>query len=56
MDINLPDMMGNEATKLMRQYEKEFDNVHTNIVAVTVEGLSGKLDSNVFRIKGSGVV
>jgi CheY-like chemotaxis protein len=39
MDINLPDMLGSEAAKVMRQYEKEFSlTTHSNIVAVSVEG------------------
>lgn len=37
MDIYLREMSGFEATKLMRQTEREY-NFHTNIACVTVEG------------------
>ena len=39
MDLILPEMSGYEATNQIRRIEKEHgDNIHTNIVAVTVEG------------------
>jgi CheY-like chemotaxis protein len=38
MDLILPEMSGYEATNQIRKIEKEFGNIHTNIVAVTVEG------------------
>ena len=38
MDINLPDMLGSEATKIMREYENEYSSKKTTIIAVTVEG------------------
>lgn len=38
MDICLPEMPGIEATKIMRGVEKQYGGVHSNIVAVTVEG------------------
>ncbi len=37
MDINLREMGGVEATKNIRKLESPY-NVHTNVVAVTVEG------------------
>jgi len=49
MDINLPDMLGIEASRMMREKEADFNNVHTNIIAVTMEGLSGKFISLIFR-------
>jgi hypothetical protein len=38
MDINLLDMLGSEAAKVMRDYEKQYTDHRTNIVAVSVEG------------------
>lgn len=38
MDINLPDMLGSEATKIMREYENEYSSKKTTIIAVSVEG------------------
>ena len=38
MDINLPDMLGSEATKIMRAYENEYSSKKTTIIAVSVEG------------------
>lgn len=38
MDINLPDMLGSEATKIMRAYEKEYSFKKSIIIAVSVEG------------------
>jgi CheY-like chemotaxis protein len=38
MDIDLPEMPGIEATKIIRNIEKQYPGVHSNIVAVTVEG------------------
>jgi CheY-like chemotaxis protein len=40
MDLILPEMTGYEATNQIRQIEKKFEGakIHTNIVAVTVEG------------------
>lgn len=38
MDINLPEMFGSEATKIIRDMEGAYSNIRTNIIAVTVEG------------------
>ena len=37
MDINLPDMLGSEATKIIREYESENSSKKTIIIAVTME-------------------
>ena len=36
MDIELPEMKGVEASTKMREVENEYENIHTNIIAVTV--------------------
>jgi CheY-like chemotaxis protein len=36
MDIELPEMKGVEASAKMREVENEYENIHTNIIAVTV--------------------
>ena len=33
-------MMGIEAARNMREYEEQYNNVHTEILAVTMESLS----------------
>ena len=38
MDINLPDMLGSEATTTMRAYEKEYSFLKSVIIAVSAEG------------------
>ncbi len=49
MDINLPDMLGSEAAKIMRKYESEFSSKTTTIIAVSVEGKKNvKMDNNLF--------
>ena len=37
MDYNLPDMLGTEATQLIRDYEVEYSLIKTNICAVSVD-------------------
>ena len=51
MDIELPEMRGVEATKIIRQYESEYEWIHTNVVAVTVNvvNMKGIIMSNFFR-------
>ena len=39
MDIELPEMKGVEASAKMREVENEYENIHTNIIAVTVTAL-----------------
>lgn len=47
MDINLPDMLGSDATKIIRSLEKEMSNKHTNIVVVSMEGKDAMAE-NIF--------
>lgn len=49
MDINLPDMLGSEATKIMRAYENEYSCKKTTIIAVTVEGKKNIKMDNLFN-------
>jgi CheY-like chemotaxis protein len=59
MDIELPEMKGVEASAKMREVENEYENIHTNIIAVTVAATvesSGVIDSickilNNFQLK-----
>jgi len=37
MDINLTEMSGTQATKLIRNMEKVYGNIHTNIIAVSID-------------------
>jgi hypothetical protein len=37
MDYNLPDMLGSEATQIIREYELEYSITKTNICAVSVD-------------------
>ncbi len=37
MDYNLPDMLGSEATQIIRDYEFEYSINKTNICAVSVD-------------------
>lgn len=48
MDINLPDMLGSEAAKMMREFEKIYSNKRTNIIAVSVEGKKNVLVDDTF--------
>lgn len=48
MDINLPDMLGGEAAQIMRNYENEFSNRRTNIIAVSVEGKKNIMNDDLF--------
>ncbi len=49
MDIYLPDgMLGSEASKLMRDYEREFSNKRTNIIAVSVDGKKNFQSDDIF--------
>lgn len=41
MDENMPNMNGSEATKLIRQYEKEQNLKHTPIIALTANAIKG---------------
>jgi CheY-like chemotaxis protein len=47
MDIYLPDILGNEATSIIREEEKKFKNIRTKIVAVTAEG-KFEMDQTLF--------
>jgi len=49
MDINLPDMLGSEATKIMRSYEKEYSNRKSIIIAVSVEGKNFLGENDLFN-------
>lgn len=49
MDINLPDMLGSEATKIMRSYEKEYSNKKSIIIAVSVEGKNNVGENDLFN-------
>ena len=49
MDIELPEMRGIEASSIMRSIEKEYEDIHTSIVAVTVQVKGGK--NNLFILK-----
>ena len=51
MDIELPEMRGIEASSIMRSIEKEYEDIHTCIVAVSVKGKGGMFDFNFFRGK-----
>jgi CheY-like chemotaxis protein len=48
MDINLLDMLGSEAAKIMREYERTYTSHHTNIVAVSVEGKKNIMSDTTF--------
>jgi hypothetical protein len=48
MDINLLDMLGSEAAKIMREYERQYTDHHTNIVAVSVEGKKNIMSDTTF--------
>lgn len=48
MDINLLDMLGSEAARIMREYERECTGHHTNIVAVSVEGKKNIMSDTTF--------
>ena len=48
MDINLPDMLGNETTKIMRAYENEYSSKKTCIIAVSVEGKKNVVMDDLF--------
>ena len=37
MDINLTEMSGTEATKMIRNLEREFGKIRTNIIAVSID-------------------
>lgn len=37
MDINLTEMSGTEATKVIRNMEKEHGQIRTNIIAVSID-------------------
>ena len=37
MDINLTEMSGTEATKLIRKMEKDHGQIKTNIIAVSID-------------------
>ena len=37
MDINLTEMSGTEATKFIRNLEKQYGNIRTNIIAVSID-------------------
>lgn len=37
MDINLTEMSGTEATKIIRNLEKQYGNIRTNIIAVSID-------------------
>lgn len=47
MDIYLPDILGNEATSIIREEEKKFQNIRTKIVAVTAAG-KFEMDQTLF--------
>ena len=47
MDIDLPKMCGDLVTTKIRNYEKKYDNVRTNVVAATVES-NFEMDKNLF--------
>jgi hypothetical protein len=49
MDINLPDMLGSEATKIMRSYEKEYSFKKSIIIAVSVEGKNNVGENDLFN-------
>lgn len=38
MDIDLPEMKGTEATRLIRCFEKKFENIHSIIIVVANQG------------------
>ena len=44
MDINLTEMSGTEATKFIRNLEKKYGSIRTNIVAVSIDA---KLQSDL---------
>jgi CheY-like chemotaxis protein len=56
MDIELPEMKGVEASAKMREVENEYENIHTNIIAVTVSanidnvGVIDNICKKVFKI------
>lgn len=37
MDINLTEMSGTEATKVIREMEKDHGQIRTNIIAVSID-------------------
>jgi len=39
MDINLTEMSGTEATKVIRNLEKDHGKIRTNIIAVSIDSL-----------------
>lgn len=39
MDINLPDILVINAARNMRDYENLYSNIHTHIVAVTMDSI-----------------
>lgn len=47
MDLNLPEIQGNEATEIIREIEKNYDNIRTKIIACTAEG-KFEMDTNLF--------
>jgi hypothetical protein len=49
MDINLPDMLGSEATTTMRAYEKEYSFLKSVIIAVSVEGKNNVGKDDLFN-------
>jgi hypothetical protein len=48
MDINLAEMLGSEATEIIRQYESQYSVTRTNIVAVSVEGEEIVMKGKIF--------
>lgn len=48
MDYHLLDMFGSQAAKKMREIEQEHPGLHTNIVAVSVEGQKLIMKENLF--------
>jgi hypothetical protein len=49
MDINLLDMLGTDAARIMREYERETaPDKRTNIIAVSVEGKKNTKMEDIF--------
>jgi hypothetical protein len=50
MDINLPDMLGTEVARIIREMEKDFQlSTETNITAVSVEGKTNVKSEGLFN-------